>query len=75
MSKKGGDISDKEKKSIEEEIIRSYNAKSSPYYAAARLWIDEIINPVITREIISNSINYADNSVIIEDFKLGVIQT
>lgn len=75
LSKQGKNISDDEKKSIEEDIIRSYDEKSSPLYAAARLWIDEIINPADTRKNISNSIRYADNNDVNIDFKLGVIQT
>lgn len=75
LSKQGKNISNDEKKSIEEDILKSYDEKSSPLYAASMLWIDEIINPEATREYISNSIRYADNSDVIREFKVGVIQT
>ena len=58
-----------------DEIKNSYDSKSSPYYAAARLWIDEIIDPTKAREYISKSIEWADNNPDIPKFNVGVIQT
>ena len=46
----------------------------SPYYAASRMWIDEIIDPIDTRKYISMGIESANNNDN-HDFKTGVIQT
>jgi acetyl-CoA carboxylase carboxyltransferase component len=46
----------------------------SPYYAAARLWVDGIIHPLDTRKVISEGIAAASN-VPVERFNVGVIQT
>lgn len=55
-------------------IKKRYDDQTSPYYAAARLWVDAIIDPRKTREFISLGIEMADNSVV-EKFNPGVIQT
>jgi 3-methylcrotonyl-CoA carboxylase beta subunit len=73
--KSGNQFSPAEKKKVLDEILNSYNEKSTPYYAAARLWIDEIIDPAMTREYISRSIEIADNNPDIPKFNVGVIQT
>jgi acetyl-CoA carboxylase carboxyltransferase component len=46
-----------------------------PRYAAARMWVDEIIDPRRTREVIARSIAAAAHQHEIEDFKVGVLQT
>lgn len=66
--------SEEEKKKLLKEITDSYESTSSAYYAAARLWVDEIIDPARTREYISMAISAANNNPEIEEFKLGVIQ-
>lgn len=68
-------FSDEEKDKLLKEIIQSYDEKSTAYYSAARLWIDEIIDPAETREYISMAIESANNNSIIPPFKTGVIQT
>lgn len=65
---------EEEKKKLLKEITDSYESKSTPYYAAARLWVDEIIDPARTREYISMAISAANNNPDIEEFKTGVIQ-
>jgi len=57
-------------KSIEEK----YDKQTSPYYAAARLWTDGVINPLDTRKWISTGIDIANNAPIEKQFNLGVIQ-
>jgi 3-methylcrotonyl-CoA carboxylase beta subunit len=47
----------------------------SPYYAAARLWVDAIINPLDTRKWISMGIEAANQSPIKKPYNVGVIQT
>ena len=55
-------------------IQEKYNHQMSPYYAASRMWIDEIIDPLNTRKYISKGIEIANNNPK-KDFKTGVIQT
>lgn len=73
--KSGHKLNDIEKKKLLGDIIESYEQKSNPYYAAARLWIDEIINPAKTREWISMCIEVANNNPELPRFNPGVIQT
>lgn len=73
--KSGHKLNDIEKKKLLDDIIKSYEEKSNPYYAAARLWIDEIINPAKTREWISMCIDVANNNPELPRFNTGVIQT
>lgn len=72
---KGKTISAEDKKTLLSEIEEKYNSKLSPYYAAARLWIDGIIDPLDTRKIISTGIEAANNAPITEKYNVGVIQT
>lgn len=75
LNKEGKSLSDEEKKSLTEEISSKYEEELSPYYAAARLWVDEIINPLDTRDIISKSLEIASQSPIKKRYNVGVIQT
>lgn len=72
--KSGKKFSDAEKKKLLDDIIKSYDEKSYPLYAAARLWIDEIIDPSQTREWISICLESADNNPDMLKFNPGVIQ-
>lgn len=72
---KGKTISAEDKKKLLNEIEDKYNSKLSPYYAAARLWIDGIIDPHDTRKIISIGIEAADNAPINDKYNVGMIQT
>ncbi len=73
--KSGKKFSDADKKKLLEDIQKSYDEKSTPYYAAARLWVDEIIDPSKTREWISMCLEVANNNPEIQRFNPGVIQT
>ncbi len=72
--KAGKELSEEEKLKMHDEIRDSYESKSTPLHAAARLWVDEIIDPARTREYISRSIESANNNPEIPEFKVGVIQ-
>lgn len=61
-------------KALFEEIKAKYDEQTSAYYAAARLWVDAIIDPVDTRRIISTGIEMSNN-IKVEKFNVGVIQT
>jgi acetyl-CoA carboxylase carboxyltransferase component len=56
------------------EITQRYFHQTTPFYAAARLWIDGIIDPSDTRKVISEGINAANHNNQIADFKTGVLQ-
>ncbi len=76
QAKKGGkEFSEEDKKKLLDEIKNSYDENSTPLYAAARLWIDEIIDPALTREFVSMAIEAANNNPDIPKFNVGVIQT
>jgi acetyl-CoA carboxylase carboxyltransferase component len=67
-------ITKEEEENILKEITDRYNEQLSPYYAASRLWVDGIINPLETRKIISMGIEAA-NHVSVKKFNVGIIQT
>ena len=56
-------------------IKNKYDEQISPYYAAARLWTDAIINPIDTRKWVSMGIEAANNAPIEKNYNVGVIQT
>jgi acetyl-CoA carboxylase carboxyltransferase component len=73
--KKKGQAPDPEgEKALFESIKSKYDEQTSPYYAAARLWVDAIIDPRQTREFISIGIEMADHGVV-DKFNPGVLQT
>ena len=55
-------------------MVDKYASQTSAIYAAARLWVDAIVDPATTRELISESISAADHNPDIEEFKTGVFQ-
>lgn len=57
------------------EITDRYEEQTTPHYAAARLWVDGIIDPLKTREVISMGIEAANQSPITKKFNVGIIQT
>ncbi len=68
-------ITKEEEEELLKEITDRYNEQLSPYYAAARLWVDGIIDPNKTREVISMGIEAANHAPISGAFNVGVIQT
>jgi 3-methylcrotonyl-CoA carboxylase beta subunit len=75
LKNRGDDVSDEEKAALLQEIQARYEAAMDPRYAAARMWVDEIIDPRRTREILARSIAAAAHQPEIPDFKVGVLQT
>jgi 3-methylcrotonyl-CoA carboxylase beta subunit len=51
-----------------------YDTQTSAYYAAARLWVDDIIDPAETRSVISEGLNAANHASEERDFRMGVMQ-
>lgn len=75
LEKQGRHPSEQEREELLHTIESRYEAQTTPYYAAARLWVDEIIDPVDTRRWISRGIEMADHNPDIPPFNPGVIQT
>jgi 3-methylcrotonyl-CoA carboxylase beta subunit len=71
----GKEITQEEEDKLLKEIEDRYNEQLSPYYAAARLWVDGIIDPLETRKVISMGIEAANHAPITERFNVGVLQT
>jgi 3-methylcrotonyl-CoA carboxylase beta subunit len=74
LKSQGKEITPEEEEELLKEITEKYKQELSPYYAAARLWVDGIIDPVETRKVISMGIEAANHAPV-EKFNLGVIQT
>lgn len=74
MKAKGKEVSAEDEKRLLDEIKGKYEKQTTPYYAAARLWVDAIIDPVETRKVISEGISAANHNPHIEEFKTGVFQ-
>jgi len=74
MKSKGKLVSPEEEKKLLEDIKGRYEKQTSPYYSAARLWTDGIIDPMKTRTIISEAIGAANHNPNMPDFKTGVFQ-
>jgi acetyl-CoA carboxylase carboxyltransferase component len=72
---KGEKIDMEKEKELLKTITDRYNKQTSPYYAAARLWTDAIIDPLETRKVISIGIEAANHSPIKEAYNPGVIQS
>ena len=74
LKAKGEIVTPQEEKQILSNITDNYTRQTKPEYAAARLWVDAIINPSETRMLISEGIKAADQNPIIAEFKTGVFQ-
>jgi len=75
LKAKGEEMDEKEEKKLLKTITDKYDAQTSPYYGASRLWVDAIIDPLETRKVISMGIEAANNSPIKEAYNPGVIQS
>ncbi|NGX84846.1 MULTISPECIES: acyl-CoA carboxylase subunit beta [Aequorivita] len=74
LKKQGKEITEEVEKELYDKIKARYDKQISPYYAAARLWTDAVIDPLDTRKWISMGIEAADHSPITKPFNLGVLQ-
>ncbi len=74
LKAKGQVLSEQDEKEMFEKIKNKYDEQTTPYYAASRLWVDAIIDPIKTRDWISRGIEMANHSPV-EKFNVGVIQT
>lgn len=72
---KGQSIDAAQETQLLNEITERYQQQTTPYYAAARLWVDGVIDPLETRKVISMGIEAANQSPIKKPFNVGIIQT
>lgn len=75
MKSKGKEVSADEEQAILTKITESYDRQTSPWYAAARLWVDAVIDPVDTRKFFSRGMEAAMHNSDKLQFNLGLIQT
>ena len=74
LKSKGEDITKEKEEALLNEIKTKYDEQISPYYAAARLWTDAVIDPLQTRSWISMGIEAANHAPIEKKFSLGILQ-
>jgi 3-methylcrotonyl-CoA carboxylase beta subunit len=74
LEKKGEPVDAEKEKELFDQIKQRYDDQISPYYAAARLWTDGIIDPLDTRKWISMGIEAANHAPIEKKFNMGVLQ-
>ncbi|MDB5205569.1 MAG: acyl-CoA carboxylase subunit beta [Flavisolibacter sp.] len=74
LKAKGQVITPEDEAKLLNEIKSRYEKQTSPYYAAARLWVDEIIDPLATRSVISEGLAAANHQPLLSEFKTGVFQ-
>jgi 3-methylcrotonyl-CoA carboxylase beta subunit len=75
LKKSGKEISESEKQQILQEIEDRYNSQMDPLFAAARLWVDGVVDPLQIRRIVSTGIRMAEHNPEMSKFNPGVIQT
>jgi acetyl-CoA carboxylase carboxyltransferase component len=75
LKAKGEKITPEAEKELLDKITKRYEEQMSPYYAAARLWVDAIIHPLDTRKWISMGIEAANHAPVTKRYNVGVIQT
>jgi len=74
MKSKGQEVKPEEEQKLLSEIINRYELQTTSYYAAARLWVDDIIDPIQTRTVIAEAISASNNNPDFPGIKLGVFQ-
>lgn len=75
LKNRGEEVSEEEKKQRLADIQKRYADAMNPRYAAARLWVDGIIDPRRTREVVAHALAACGNNPDIPEFKTGVLQT
>jgi acetyl-CoA carboxylase carboxyltransferase component len=75
LERGGKKLSDEERKELFDSTKKIYDDQTDPRYGAARLWIDKIIDPMETRQAITQALEAASLNSDVADFKVGVLQT
>lgn len=74
MKAKGQQVTTEEEQKLLSDLKSRYEKQTTAYYAAARLWVDDIIDPINTRLVISEGIAAANHQPAMAEFKMGVVQ-
>ena len=75
LERSGKKLSDQERKELLDSTKKTYDEQTDPRYGAARLWIDKIIDPMETRQAITQALEAASLNPDVPEFKVGVLQT
>ncbi len=75
LEREGKQLSEAEKKELFDSVRATYEHQTDPRYAAARLWVDAIIDPARTREALIEALESAALNPVVSEFKTGVLQT
>jgi acetyl-CoA carboxylase carboxyltransferase component len=75
LEREGKKVDEKQKKELVESVRATYEHQTDPRYAAARLWVDAIIDPAHTRDALIWALESAALNPDIREFKTGVLQT
>ena len=75
LEREGKKLDDQAKKELLESIKKTYDDQTDPRYAAARLWLDAIIDPAQTRDALIWALQAAALNTRVPEFKTGVLQT
>ena len=74
LKSKGKEITPENEEKLLSEMTNRYTQQTTPFYAASRLWVDAIIDPLDTRSVISENLSAANNNFSVDTFKTGVFQ-
>jgi len=75
LERSGKRLSEEERKELFDSTKQTYDEQTDPRYGAARLWIDKIIDPMETRDAITQALEAASLNPEVAEFKVGVLQT
>ena len=75
LERSGKKLSEEERKELFDSTKKTYEEQTDPRYGAARLWIDKIIDPMETRQAITQALEAASLNPDVPEFKVGVLQT
>jgi 3-methylcrotonyl-CoA carboxylase beta subunit len=75
LERNGQKLSEAEKSALHEEIRAAYDEQADPRYGAARLWIDAIIDPAKTRDVLIEALEVCSLNPDVPRFNPGVLQT
>jgi 3-methylcrotonyl-CoA carboxylase beta subunit len=75
LKAKGEEITQERETELFNKIKDRYDSQTTPYYAASRIWLDAIIDPLETRKVISMGIEMANHSPITKAYNVGILQT
>lgn len=75
MERSGEVVDEAKRKALHEEIKAAYDAQADPRYGAARLWIDSIIDPAKTREVLMTALEACALNTEVAKFNIGILQT